>query len=269
VIVDPDFLTHWRTLMLIDELDGDEMAPLYVLRLWGHCQTRRSDTFEMPTAGLKALCRYRGEAEKLEAALVSAGFLERHEASIFVPKWLEYNASLVKNWRNGSSGGRPKKTQEEPNGNPVETQEEPNGNPRLTQPKPIREEIREEVNNISEQVVLEEIAAPAEQAPSARGSRLPDDWVLPRAWSDWAQHERPGWAAEHVRRVGEKFGDYWRSQPGAKGRKSDWLATWRNWIRNESDPPRVRGSPVGLSDRNGAAFDEAKRLIFGGQHATG
>jgi hypothetical protein len=31
--------------------------------------------------------------------------------------------------------------------------------------------------------------------------------------------------AEH-----EKFTNHWRSQPGAKGRKSDWEATWRNWI---------------------------------------
>ena len=29
-----------------------------------------------------------------------------------------------------------------------------------------------------------------------------------------------------------KFADYWIAQPGAKGRKVDWNATWRNWIRN-------------------------------------
>jgi hypothetical protein len=25
--------------------------------------------------------------------------------------------------------------------------------------------------------------------------------------------------------------DHWRAQPGTRGRKSDWDATWRNWMR--------------------------------------
>lgn len=28
------------------------------------------------------------------------------------------------------------------------------------------------------------------------------------------------------------FKDYWKALPGAKGKKADWDATWRNWIRN-------------------------------------
>jgi hypothetical protein len=33
-------------------------------------------------------------------------------------------------------------------------------------------------------------------------------------------------------KTAERFADYWRAVPGAKGRKTDWLATWRNWVRN-------------------------------------
>lgn len=29
----------------------------------------------------------------------------------------------------------------------------------------------------------------------------------------------------------DRFQDYWTAVPGQKGRKLDWLATWRNWIR--------------------------------------
>ena len=29
----------------------------------------------------------------------------------------------------------------------------------------------------------------------------------------------------------DRFRDYWAAQPGAKGRKTDWAATWRNWAR--------------------------------------
>ena len=34
----------------------------------------------------------------------------------------------------------------------------------------------------------------------------------------------------------EKFKDYWISQPGQKGVKLDWFATWRNWVRNTNAP---------------------------------
>lgn len=29
----------------------------------------------------------------------------------------------------------------------------------------------------------------------------------------------------------DKFRDYWAAQPGQKGVKTDWPATWRNWVR--------------------------------------
>lgn len=31
----------------------------------------------------------------------------------------------------------------------------------------------------------------------------------------------------------DSFRDYWISTPGAKGVKLDWMATWRNWVRNQ------------------------------------
>lgn len=62
------------------------------------------------------------------------------------------------------------------------------------------------------------------------GARLPDDWTLPPEWAEWAKQKRPDL---DIAEQGEKFADHWRAIPGAKGRKSDWLGTWRNWIRNE------------------------------------
>ena len=52
--------------------------------------------------------------------------------------------------------------------------------------------------------------------------------------------ECPGVAlqAEH-----RKFIDYWIAQPGQKGVKVDWPATWRNWIR------KARPSTNGASRR--------------------
>lgn len=143
MIVDPDFLDHWRTGMVVDAL-GDPMAPMYILRLWSHCQERKSDTFVMPTRGLKAQCKFPGDAQAFEDALVEAGFLERAGETIRVCGWAEKNASLLAAWSNGSRGGRPKKTQQKPMGNPHGTQPEPSENQTGTHAEPIREEKRRE-----------------------------------------------------------------------------------------------------------------------------
>lgn len=124
MIVDPDFFDHWRTRMLADLLDGDEMAPLYVLRLFAHCQNRRQTRLKpMPNLGLKSLCRYPGDAEKFVEAMLASGYVERDgEDGFACPKFAEYNAQLLTSWENGKKGGRPKKKPEQ---NPSETQGEP------------------------------------------------------------------------------------------------------------------------------------------------
>lgn len=67
-----------------------------------------------------------------------------------------------------------------------------------------------------------------------KGTRLPADWVLPKAWGEWAVE--CGWSAAAVRSEAAKFRDYWHAKPGKDGRKSDWFATWRNWLRRAIPP---------------------------------
>lgn len=127
MVIDPDFLDHWKTQMLVDLLQ-DPLAPQYVIRIWGHCQMRRQWVFEnFSSSALKALCRYNGHANKLESALVASGYLRRDDAgALQVCEWEIYNASLVANWNNGKKGGRPQKPREEkPMGIPSVTHGEP------------------------------------------------------------------------------------------------------------------------------------------------
>jgi len=70
---------------------------------------------------------------------------------------------------------------------------------------------------------------PRERA-SPTGSRLPSDWALPDEWAQWAKEARPDL---YIPETAMRFSDYWHSVAGAKGRKADWQATWRNWVRNE------------------------------------
>lgn len=135
MIIDPDMPDHWKTRMLVDLLGGDELAPLYLIRLWGHCQNRKKYEFDaLPPVAVKAICRFPGDADDLNDALSECGFIERDGKALLIVGWAEHNSALVKNWVNGKQGGRPpksgkKETQEEPRNNPTETQEEPNENP--------------------------------------------------------------------------------------------------------------------------------------------
>ncbi len=64
-----------------------------------------------------------------------------------------------------------------------------------------------------------------------RGSRLPQDFVLPKEWADFCLQNRQDL---NPQKTFDSFKDYWVSKPGAGAVKLDWLATWRNWVRNQS-----------------------------------
>lgn len=78
---------------------------------------------------------------------------------------------------------------------------------------------------------------------SSRGERLPEDFKITPEMVEWATEHVP---AVNGRRETEKFVDYWRAQPGEKGVKSDWVATWRNWLRTAADrmPANAIGAQV-------------------------
>jgi hypothetical protein len=75
-------------------------------------------------------------------------------------------------------------------------------------------------------------AAPKPKEPASKGSRLPDDWAPDSDLLAWTKAEFP---SVSVATELPKFADYWRGKPGADGRKSDWAATWRNWIRRAAE----------------------------------
>lgn len=56
--------------------------------------------------------------------------------------------------------------------------------------------------------------------------------TLPDDWKDAVEKLAPDLDAE---KLFDEFSDYWKAVPGEKGRKKDWLATFRNHIRNLPD----------------------------------
>ncbi|MDR6768638.1 hypothetical protein J2W88_003942 [Acidovorax delafieldii] len=84
------------------------------------------------------------------------------------------------------------------------------------------------------------IGAPSAKSP--RGTALPKDWTLPGDWKTWAEKERPD---VDVVTVAESFRDFWIAKPGKDGRKADWQATWRNWVRNQRAQTFRKAAPAG------------------------
>lgn len=128
---------------------------------------------------------------------------------------------------------------------------------RTTDKDKSREEKNKEKGTPGVPGVDDESGKPAADAANTRGTRLADDWSLPQDWLNWATSEMR-WPVTTACNEAAKFADYWHAMPGAKGRKVDWLMTWRNWCRN-SKTPAGRTSPqvVDIDARNA----EARRLL--------
>lgn len=74
-------------------------------------------------------------------------------------------------------------------------------------------------------------APPAPPAPpESKATRLPKDWQLPSDWEDWAAKERTDL---NIPVTADSFRDFWVAKSGKDATKLDWLATWRNWVRNQ------------------------------------
>lgn len=90
-----------------------------------------------------------------------------------------------------------------------------------------------------------------------RGSRVPDDFLgTLRADPDQIAWFLAECSDVDGRVENDKFMDYWRAKPGAAGRKIDWIATWRNWMRKaQQDATRFgRRRPADRNEHNNATL---------------
>ncbi|ALR04852.1 YdaU family protein [Xylella fastidiosa] len=147
---------------------------------------------------------------------------------------------MVASRENGKKGGCPKKHSKNPAGSENTVFSEPKDNPAKTQQPPYSGVHQTPDPIISSSLCSEESLVFAEDGNatgctekpkrSPHGSRLPDDWAPSEGDVLYATQQ-----GVDGRYEAEKFRDYWRSVAGAKGRKQDWEATWRNWIRRAAE----------------------------------
>lgn len=160
-------------------------------------------------------------------------------AVIAAIKWLEEAGFLVANRSNGRHT-RYMVVPANQSATRTGTADEPVRQTDSTSPPPGRDQSARRTLTVKNR---QEPSGERERSP--RGSRLPADFPTPTEIA-FCRSERPDLDADLL---AAKFRDYWLGVPGAKGRKCDWPATWRNFVRSEfSRAPPARASPS-RSDR--------------------
>ena len=110
------------------------------------------------------------------------------------------------------------------------------------------------------------LLTPAPSSPSGparmprsngKGTRIPEPFIVDEAMKDWAVDR--GFTAEWCMQQTERFINYWTAKPGKDGTKSDWRATWRNWILKAADDPPPNSGRGGRRPNgpDGDLFDRA------------
>ena len=153
-------------------------------------------------------------------------------------EWEYQRAVNVKRSASGKLGGRPRK--EIPNENQTVTGSLPDGLANDKQTETNRNQKPKPSANAEEKK-----ASPKKpgSAHSSCGTRFSEE-VMPDAWLEFAVHEE-GWTAEQAVREFQIFADWWKSKPGKDALKTNWLATWRVWLRKDG-PRNPRGlQPAG------------------------
>ena len=79
----------------------------------------------------------------------------------------------------------------------------------------------------------------AESSPTPvkakRGTRMHEAWYPTETAVETIRREFSFVNNDWLRAQHRQFIDYWIAQPGQKGIKLDWDATWRNWMRRSAE----------------------------------
>ncbi|MBS1060750.1 hypothetical protein [Gluconobacter sp. Dm-44] len=193
------------------------------------------------------------EATKLVAELEENGVFSRTDAgTIFSRRMVRDKAISDEAAANGKKGGNPNitgKAKRKVKGEDAEgltPSLKANATPPLKHQETEAEADTERKNSLRE---LESAPADAPPAPapksekSKRASRLPAGWQPSLEMAEFARSN-----GVDPERTAAVFRDYWLGVPDPKGRKTDWNATWRNWVRRE-DGMRIPAAPSKAQQR--------------------
>lgn len=187
-----------------------------LLRFWGYANEHARDEFiaTLRISDVDEIVQVPG----FGAALASVGWalFDDERRGLSLPGFNEFNTSGHERSANAKSN--------------AERQREYRARLKAQESNAERDNESDVTRNRREEKRREEVIDTAPSPKSPRGTALPADWTLPDDWKAWAEANRPD---VDVQTVAESFRDFWIAKPGKDGRKADWQATWRNWVRNQ------------------------------------
>lgn len=92
--------------------------------------------------------------------------------------------------------------------------------------------------NLSEGANTSPVNMTSNSRRSYRGSRVDENFYVNAELREWSAAEVPSVAIDQETLV---FIDYWKGVPGVRGLKSDWVSTWKNWMRKAHKEELRRG----------------------------
>jgi hypothetical protein len=131
-----------------------------------------------------------------------------------------------------------------------------NGPVTPTRPDPTRPTTSNEVVEGPPQ------ASAATTRSSTKGTRIPKDFYATDEMIQWARENTPNVGAAET----AAFIDHFTGAAGQRGVKTDWVATWRNWMRREQkrieeQRSRFPNNGAGYTARNGVTESNAPKRI--------
>ena len=235
-----------RIARLVDMTDSSEAAVVGALYwLWATADQHTEDGI-MPGLSLRQIDRKTG-VQGFAAALCAIGWLVDHPEGVRIVGFVEHNGASAK--KRCQTAKRVAK-HGLANALPTEKHEPTNA-----------DSVRGALAREREEIEIEKKKTEVEG--TARATRLPATQLLLPEWADFCEKERPdldAWATY------QKFRDYWSAKPGKAGTKLDWLATWRNWVREEKGKPKTSwDEPAWRAEQRKRTLQAVPNLVDRGQ----
>jgi len=219
-----DYASHTRHLTLMEDLAYRRLLDLYYLH-------------ERPLNARSAdVARAIGMRDyEAEVATVLAEFFELVEGSGWINRRADEEIVRCKSKQEQASRAGKASAQRRFNARSTDVQ------PPITHdPLPNTQE------RTSTEKSVEGGAGGTRAARADRGTRLPADWSPTEEDRKFAAS-----LGVAVEREAASFADYWHAKPGADGRKTNWSATWRNWVRRTLERKQGNGTGSRPQSRNG------------------
>lgn len=214
------------------------------------CENKSKGILDGMTAeDIELACDWQGDDGAFVATLVDVGFLDLHGDTYEIHDWATHNS-----WANGKEerseaarksaaarwakryGSNADASNPQCGSHDSALPSDSFGNaPFLSLPSPSLSNTNPEEHG--------DKAPPdggSPKKPLSQGSRIPADWQPDEVLLAWAKAERPDL---NLAQTVDSFRDYWIGKSGKDATKTDWPATFRNWVRREKAQP-ISANPV-------------------------